>query len=142
MSDEIYAELVISSENLTPDQINTLIDIKYDKSYLKGDTIHPSIIRVKRNAWIMCSRVNRNAPLQAHVEDILNRVFSKIVNFKELAEQHDVEVDFNCVVNTLDRPAMFFTKEQVAAIYKMGASIDIDLYILPRKQRKPKINST
>ncbi|MFC1941653.1 DUF4279 domain-containing protein [Chloroflexota bacterium] len=142
MSDEIYAELVILSDTLTPDQVNSCLDMKYDKSHLKGDTIQPSTIRTKRNAWIIYSRVPRNTPLQAHIEDLLDRVSPIIQKIRNIADQPNVEVEFNCVVSTIDRPAMFFTKEQVAAICKMGASIDIDLYLQPRQQAKLKTNPT
>jgi hypothetical protein len=138
MSDEIYTELVIFSDTLIPDQINTFLGMTCDKSRLKGDTIGRSIIRAKSNEWIIYSRVPRNTPLSNHIEDLLDRVSPVIEKIRNLVDRADIEVELNCVIYVADSPAMFFTREQVATIGKMGAGVDIDLYILPKKRGRPK----
>jgi hypothetical protein len=133
MEDEFYTKLGIYSPNLTPDQINTILGMKSDKSYLTGEIIKPSIIRHKTNGWIIYSRLSRNIPLEEHVKDLIKRVTPIVEMIKQLVERPDIEVEFGCIIYTSDRPAIFFTKEQIATISSMGASIDIDLYLLPEK---------
>ena len=136
MEDEIYTELVILSHKLTPGQLNMTLGIKCDESHMIGDLRKHTIIHEKENAWAIKSRLPRNAPLKEHITHLLERVSPITEKIKNIAEQPDVEVEFVCIIFTSNRPAMFFTKEQVATICAMGASIDIDLYLLPRRQKK------
>lgn len=132
MKDESYTTLGIFSHTLTPDQLNSMLGMKCDRGYVVGDVRKPTIIREKENGWIIRSRLPRNAPLEKHVNDMLERVepIKKIV--RQLADQPDVEVQFRCVVETSSgNPGMFLSRRQVADICEMGASLDIDTYVLP-----------
>lgn len=133
MKDEFSAKLGIFSKTVTPDQLNSFLGIKCDKGYLIGDLRKPSIIREKENAWIVYSRLSRYAPLEQHIKDVLERVSPIKGRIGEISSRPDVEVEFGCSVHTANRPAMFFTRQQVADICAMGASIDIDLYLLPEE---------
>lgn len=131
MKDEFHAKLGIFSVTLPPDQISAFLGMKCDKGYHIGDRRGGTTIYEKENAWLVYSRIPRYAPLQDHVSDILERVSPVVEKIGGMAKQADVEVEFGCIVHTSDRPAMFFTKEQITAICKMGASLDIDLYVFP-----------
>jgi hypothetical protein len=132
MSEEFYTELVITSHTLTPTDLNLILGIECDEGHVIGDLRKPTIIREKENAWTIYSRISRDNTLEKHIYDLLERVTPIIDKVGNLANRPDVEVFFTCVIYTSNRPTMFFTKEQVATIYAMGASIDIDLYFLPR----------
>ena len=133
MSEEVFSELGIFSQTLTPDQVNSILGIKCDKSYLIGDLREHTIIREKKNGWIVRSRLPRSFALEEHVADVLTRVSPAIDKIRHMAEQADVAVQFGCVIYTRQRPALNFSKEVVATICSLGASIDIDLYLLPEE---------
>lgn len=131
MIDEFNAKLGIFSTKLTPNELDSILGIKCDKSYLIGDRRGNTIIHEKENGWIVYSRVSRNAPLLDHICDVIERISPIKEKIGNVARQPDVEVEFGCTVRTRNRPAIFFTKEQIKVIHAMGASIDIDLYLLP-----------
>ena len=136
MNEEFYTELVVTSRTLTPEHLNSVLGMRFDKGYHTGDVRGRSTIKSKENSWIIYSRISRNLPLENHIKDLLEGVSPISEKIRTVADQSDFEVIFGCIIYTRDRPALFFTKEQVATIYRMGAGIDIDLYFLPKRRNK------
>jgi hypothetical protein len=135
MKDEYYTELVVLSQTLNPEQLNAIVGMNCDKSRLAGASIGSSLIRARKNTWIIYSRLPRDLHIENHIEDLLKRVSPITDKIRRLADQPDVEVVFGCVIYTREQPAMDFNREQVAAICDLGARIDIDLYFLPRRRK-------
>jgi hypothetical protein len=138
MKDEFYAKLGISSRTLTPDQINSTLGIKCDKCHLIGDRRGGTIIREKENGWFIYSRIPRDAPLQDHIKDILERVAPVVEKIGSMANQPETEVELGCVIHAIEEPPLFFTKEQIAIMCEMGACIDVDLYFWQRASEEDK----
>ncbi len=135
MTNEFYTRLGIYSKTLTPSQVNSILGIKCDKGYRVGDIRKPTTIREKENGWVIKSRLSREVPLADHIKDLLERTSPMMDKIRRLADQPDVKVEFSCVVFTSERPEINFLKEEVAAICSIGASLDIDLYILPEEEK-------
>jgi hypothetical protein len=131
MSEEYYSELIITSKTITPAQISNLLGMQYDKSHVIGDLRKHTIIREKENAWILESHLSRSISINEHIGELLERVTPIIEKIGQLINQSDIEVQFGCVIFTSKRPRLSFSKEQVVSISKMGASIDVDLYLMP-----------
>jgi hypothetical protein len=139
MKDEFYAKLSIFSETLTPDKVSSILGLNCDKGYEIGDIVRPhGIVHRKENQWLIYSRVPRNAPLQDHVKDVLGRVAPVMEKIGNIADQPDTEVELGCVIHAIEEPPLFFTREQVAIIFKMGASIDVDLYFWQKDSEEGK----
>jgi hypothetical protein len=132
MADEFYAKLGIFSSTLTPDQVNSILGIKCDQSYLIGDRRGRTNILEKENGWIIFSNIPRDAPLEDHVKNLLERVSPIIDKIRGIADRPDAEVELGCVIHANEEPPLFFTKEVVATLHRMGASIDVDLYFWTR----------
>ena len=131
MREEFKAKLGIFSATLTPDKLDSILGMKCDKGYLIGDRRGNTIIHEKENGWIVYSRVSRSAPLQDQICDVIERISPIKEMIGNIAKQPGVEVEFGCAIRMRNMPAIFFTKEQIAVIHAMGASIDIDLHLLP-----------
>lgn len=128
MKDEYYAKLGIFSSILKPDEIDNILNIDCDKSYLKNELRGKTLIREKENGWIIYSRISRDLPINNHIEDILERISLVIDKINDIANKPDTEVELGCIIHSTEEPPVYFTKEQISIIGKIGASIDIDLY--------------
>jgi hypothetical protein len=130
---EFYARLGIYSPTLTIDQISSFIGLKCDRSQTKGDLQRPhGIIHIQNNSWFIFSQLPRDAPLEDHVNNVLERVSSVVDKIRIVADQSGNDVELSCVIHSKDKSPLNFTKETIAAICRMGASIDIDLYFFER----------
>jgi hypothetical protein len=134
MCEEYYSELIITSNTITPIQISNILGILYDECHLVGDLRKNTIIQEKENVWIIRSHLLRSISINEHINELLERISPTIERIGELATQHEIRVQFSCVIFTSTRPPLSFSREQVVLISKLGANIDIDLYLLPDEQ--------
>ncbi len=134
MSIESYTRLGIFSPILTPEEVDSALGIKCDKSYHSGDLRKPTIIREKKNGWIINSRLPRDASLEDHIKDLLSRVSGLEDKIRELADRPGVEAEFTYVVFTNERLILFFPRKVVDTFFRMGVDLDIDFYILPEDE--------
>lgn len=125
---KFYAHSGIFSPTLSPEEINSILGISCDEGYHTGDQRGKTIIHEKENGWMIFSQVPRKPPMEDHIKNILDRVSPITDKIRTLSERSDVSVQLGLVIYTEDRPALFFTKEQVRAICDIGASIDVDIY--------------
>ena len=130
--DEFYTKLGIFSDSLSHEQISSILGIKCDKGYNKGDRRGNTIIYEKENGWIIFSQISRDLPLIEHVKNVLERISPVIEKVKALEEKPGIEVELGCVIHAKKEPPIFFTKDVILALSKIGASIDIDLYFWQR----------
>ena len=131
MNNSSYTEVDISSLTLTPDEMNSILGMKYDHYHIKGNSRSKTTIKATYHRWIIYSRISRELPIEAHVEDLLARIIPIRDTIKKISKHSDVNVSFGCVIHTKDRMEFIFTNEQISIINDLGASIDIDLYLLP-----------
>jgi hypothetical protein len=134
MGGEFYAKLGIFSTTLTPSELDSIIGIRCDKGYIIGDLRGHTIIREKENGWIVYSRISRDASLESHVKDLLERVGPVVDKIRNIADQPGTEVELGCVIHSKEEPPLFFTKEMIATLCQMGASVDVDLYFYDRRK--------
>jgi hypothetical protein len=133
MAGEFYARLSIYSSTLSPDEVNIILGIKCDKSQLKGDIQRPhAIVNIKRNAWFIFSQLPRDFSLEDQVKDLLGRISAVIDKIKTIADQPGNDVELGCIVHSKKESPINFTKETIAILFQMGASIDVDLYYFDR----------
>jgi hypothetical protein len=140
MAVEFYAKLGIFSTLLTPGQVTSILGLECDESKLKGTKIvRPhAILEIKKNAWIIYSRIPKDSPMEKHVMDVLERVSLVIDKIKSISDQPDTEVELGCVFHSKKEPPLFFTKDMISILSQMGAHIDVDMYFW---ERKPKVTS-
>jgi hypothetical protein len=133
VKDEFYTKLGIYSMILKPDEIDSLLGLSCDKSYIKDEHRGHSKIQEKENGWIIYSQISRELPLNLHIENLLKRISSFSDKVREIAGYQETEVEFSCIIHAKEEPPLFFTKEQVSILAAIGASIDIDIYYWQRE---------
>ena len=137
MASEFYATLGIYSDTLSPDQVTSLLGIGCDKGYRKGDPIvRPhATLREKQHAWIIHSQSPKDAPLEEHINELLARVSSSIDEIKNISDQPGTTVQLGCVFYSKHEPPLFFTKDMINALCRMGAEIDVDMYFWDKRRQ-------
>ena len=128
MPDETIVRLKITSSSRTPEQITDIIGIPCDKSWRVGDRRANTVIEEKNNGWVLDSGLSKLTALDAHVEALLKRLSPQVDDIRRLSTQATVE--FSCVIYAKSPPALNFPNSVICQIGQLGASLDIDLYVL------------
>ena len=129
MSTRNYARLVITSEVMTSDEITNIVKLRPDQAWKPGDFRGKTGARHKNDGWVFNSKVPKKSSLEEHVDHLLGTLAP--VAAQILSISHKAEVRFSCVVYSATSPPLFFEKGTIAQISALGASFDIDLYIVP-----------
>ena len=128
MISEIFVRLKVSSVSRTPEQISDVTGFLCDHSWRIGEKRGKTIIIEKTNGWILNSKMPKNAPLEVQIEELLGRLIVHADRIRALSEHETVEL--SCVVYASAPPSLNFNKSVIQRVCQLGASLDIDLYLI------------
>jgi len=128
MTDEIIVRLKVTSASRTPEQISDATGILCDHSWRIGEKRRKTILVEKTNGWVLNSKMPKNAPLEAHIEELLGRLIVRADRIRALSEQETVE--FSCVIYASAPPSLNFNKSVIQRVCQLGASLDMDLFLM------------
>jgi len=128
MEDENHIRLRILSKQYTPDQLESLIGVKSDRSWLAGELRKNTTIKEKMNGWLIESRLDKCEEIEKHINELFDRVAGHEVEIKKLSSDNKIEL--LCAVYSAEVPSLYFDKDIVSKISALGANFDIDLYLL------------
>jgi hypothetical protein len=128
MTAENLARLKITSLVRTPETISEFVGITCDRSWRVGDRRARSSIEEKNHGWILNSSLENTAPLEAHIQKLIERVSGSKEKIHQISQEDNVE--FSCVVYASRPPALNFDARFVTRLAELGASLDIDLCII------------
>jgi len=127
---ETIVRLKIRSMDHTPEDITALLKLEPSKVWRIGEARVPGLaIMEKQNIWLLDSGLTRAHDLDGHLHALLDRISSCHAELTELSKCNSVEV--SAVLYTNERPAIYFDPSMIGTFGAIGASLDIDLYILP-----------
>jgi len=108
--------------------ITEAVGLACDKCWHCGDKRARSIIVEKDNGWVLHSGLPKTASLDAHIEALLSKLdpFKESIRFISLADT----VELSIVIYAPSPPALNFDSSIINQLTELGASMDIDLYIL------------
>ena len=92
MTDEIIVRLKVTSASRTPEQISDATGILCDHSWRIGEKRGKTILVEKTNGWVLNSKMPKNAPLEAHIEELLGRLVVHADRIRALSEHETVEL--------------------------------------------------
>ena len=128
MDNEIIVRLKILSSLRSPEEITKLIGISPDKSWHIGDARPKTTISEKQHGCLFNSRLPKTASLEAHIEALLSLLLPHAESIRSLSSEDTVE--FSCVIYASTAPALYFDKEIIMKIGRLGASLDVDLFLM------------
>jgi len=120
--------LKVTSTSRTPDQITDATGILCDHSWRIGEKREKTILVEKTNGWVLNSKMPKNAPLEVQIEELLERLIVHADRIRVLSEHETVEL--SCVVYASAPPSLNFNKSVIQRVCQLGASLDIDLYLI------------
>ena len=118
----------VTSASRTPEQISDATGILCDHSWRIGEKRGKTILVEKTNGWVLNSKMAKNAPLEAHIEELLRRLVVHADRSRALSEQETVE--FSCVIYASAPPSLNFNKSVIQRVCQLGASLDMDLFLM------------
>ena len=127
MGNEIFVTLTIVSLKHSPEEIDAFVGVKCDNSWRIGDYRAKTIIKEKDNGWVVNSGLDKNASIDNHFEELLRKLSPLSEMIKLLSEENYVEV--SCAVYADEIPSLHFEKDVIHRICKLGANLDVDLYL-------------
>lgn len=127
---EIFVRLKILFEKDNVSQIEKLTRLKFDRIWMKGDKRPNSNIIENSDGCILNSGISVNEPLEQHLNALLLSLHDSASIIKSLSKNNTVEI--SCAIYADDIPAFYFDRKVVEGIASLGASLDIDFYLLPQ----------
>jgi hypothetical protein len=114
----------------THEDITKALHVQPTTIWSQGEKIRPTALVHKQNGWSLEVNLEGSEDLNAHVEDLLNKIhpFSK-----DLASAcGDYYAELACVLYIAgdERPAIHFTPQVLKTLATLNAHVDIDLYLL------------
>ena len=126
---ETIVRLKVVSTAQTPELITKVVGIPCERGWHIGDTRPNTIIKEKNHGWELGSGLPRSASLEEHIGALMSVLEPKAERIKSLAPVAQIEL--SCVIYFDDAtPALWFHPTLIAALERLGASLDIDLYAL------------
>ena len=123
-----FVRLKITSLLHDPEYISKSIGISCDRGWKIGEKRLQTVIEEKTNGWILNSGLDKASPLEQQITALMTRIGTAGIKEK-LAEE---KIEVSCVVYTESVPSLNFSAETIAQIQRLGASLDIDLYLPDR----------
>ncbi len=123
-----FVRLKITSKILSPEEINTSLNIQCDKSWKVGDKRGKSNIIERNNGWILNSGMDEKLDLELHISALLDRLSNSKEKIKSITKH--CTVDFSCALYSKELPALYFDKRIINSISELNANFDIDLYLV------------
>ena len=125
---EQYAYVTVTGE-FDPEALTQQLGVAPDRAWKKGE-LHPRARMERRfSRWSLESRLDHEAPLEAHIADVLARMDEHAEAFVAVARTYG-----GCMqlVGYLHEgyPGLHFTAAVVAGLARYGLCVDFDLYHL------------
>lgn len=130
MNQEIYAYLKIVSDSISTEYICEKTKINFDEILKKGEKIPKLDIIRKSNSCKLSSKISNNNELSEHLLSLLEQLEPYSDSLLDLSNESDITIFIQCVLYFKRPPAVYFDKNIVEKISKIGAEIDIDMNLI------------
>lgn len=130
MATRILAALTLTGA-FDPAEITRQIGIEPTQTARRGDSIQKTKIRHKTDVWSLSTGKQESLDLDALVRMILDQIGERAPAVAAIRAALSLDAEIACAVYVEGQtPAISLDRETVARIAALGASIDVDLYIL------------
>ena len=125
---KIFVRLKITFNNEDEPEIEDVLKLLIDRKWSKGDIRPNTQIVEKTGGFILSSGIDKDDPLDQHLSALLLRITKASAQaIKKLSETNTVEV--LCAIYADKIPSMYVDASRVDGIARLGANLDIDLYL-------------
>lgn len=132
--ENVSVQLKITSATLTPTEIEKRLGIKPDESWKTGDRTGVFGAIEKANCYTLISTPIPTASLEDHVQSILRRVAPVATKIGEFASQATIKLV--CAVQRKSIPPIILGRDDIRWLGVMGAQLDVEVTVVPDKERE------
>lgn len=118
--------LRLMSDQKSPEQIGEELGVPADNSWYKGARRKGTALVEKENGYEFQALLATDAPIEEQVDVLLLRLDPIIEKIRALRCDR---VQLTCIVYASEVPSIRFPPSAIEILGRMGASIDVDLYI-------------
>lgn len=125
-----FVRLKILSRNRSAEEISRIVGLRCEKSWRPGDFRHNTLIKEETHGWIITSGLPESIALQHHLDAVLARLGPHAREVEGLSHDGETTVELSCAIYSEGAPELNFSRAVIRQLNELGASLDIDLYIL------------
>ncbi len=114
---------------MTADEISVSVGLSPDQAWKPNDFRGNTKAKHTNHGWVFKSKLSKESPLEDHIANFLGILRPVEARISKIAEK--AEVEFSCAIYSESSPPLYFEKAVISKINALGASLDIDFYIMP-----------
>jgi len=125
---ETIVRLKVLSNDQTPEMVTEATGLQCDRCWHIGDTRPHTTIKEENHGWVLDSGLSKATCLEEQISALLSVIGTRANALKVLSATDTVEL--SCVIYASAAPALNFDRSVIGKLALLGASLDIDLYIV------------
>lgn len=135
MTPELRVSFVISNFRCSASEVTAVLGIEPSTTWLAGDIVPGTVMRRKRNAWVLEAHEDRGTSLESQASWLLSKLPATLQELRRRSV--DFGTKLSCALYVVDeRPALILEARSIQRLAELGACLDIDLYVLPSDEEQ------
>ena len=132
MRSEIEVDFILTGRGVNVEAISDRLQIVPSETWRMGDVIKSTVLRRKRDAWVLSSGLDRTMPYPVHVKALLDRLHPRHAEIRGICKELGLEAEVSAGVESYDgdRPNLTLEAGEIRRLADLNAGLEIDLYIL------------
>ncbi|MDZ4769175.1 MAG: DUF4279 domain-containing protein [Chloroflexota bacterium] len=116
----------IAAEDLDPDKVSDTLKIEPDRTQLKGNFPQndPSCFPRPEGVWVLRSKIRREEPLIAHLENLLAELEPKQIEIVDISKT--ASVDFFC--SLFGQNGVYLPADILRRLSQLNAMLNVNVY--------------
>ena len=135
MIPKIKVELILSSTQISPEEITRLIGISPTRFFRLGESIQQTALKNRANGWCFSiSDYQSTYELGEVISKLLQRLQPFFKTIPQICEENNLYSEISCGVYVSDEtPSINFSSDIIAKLNELKTTVDIDLIMAKRK---------
>lgn len=128
----VNIEWNIIADDFDPDEISTLMQLQFSRSFRKGEKVKNKPIIREYSLWGIETGYQHSWDVSEQMSQILMMIENRINIIKHILTRFKANTQIVVVIKFVedDKPAIYFEKETLVLLHEINAEIQFDYYIL------------
>lgn len=124
----VSVNFCITGITLSPNELTDLLEIKPTETWLLGENIRNTIVKMKYNGWSLSSP-EKNIDIEKQILYICKLLKPKTKMLNEIRKKYKLNYEFACYIRVSknEYPPLHLKQKTLRKISQIKASIDIDI---------------
>lgn len=131
MATEIDVSLTLRGDAFEPDTVTDITSLIPTHTWRKGDLVPGTTMKRKEDGWRISTGLVTSNDLDEQITHIIDLIAPFASKIRHVCQLLDLDVDLSCVVYIDPAvPSMSIDLNTMGMLVSVGATIDIDVYVL------------